>query len=44
MQAARKKSGTTDRALMAKYQKHYADRDKFMVNESTGFVWLYVRK
>ena len=29
---------------MQKYRDHYRTRSRFMTDERTGFVWLYVQK
>lgn len=31
-------------ALIAEYEVHYAARSEFIVEESTGFVWLYLQQ
>jgi len=36
--------GRPDTKLMQKYRDHYQTRSRFMTDERTGFVWLYVQK
>jgi hypothetical protein len=42
--ASASKEGRPPEELMTKYRELYKSRSKFMTEERTGYVWLYLRK